>query len=113
MTVYLICFDTPYKHARHYLGFTPGPLEDRLALHRAGRGARLMAVVTAAGISWRVTRTWDGGRILERQLKNQRNSPKLCPSCTPGAGLGRRPGKQPQKSAQGGRTPPDRRSDHA
>lgn len=80
MTVYLIHFETPYEHARHYLGFTTD-LAARLAAHRAGSGARLMEVITQAGISWYVARTWEGGRNLERALKQRKNSPKLCPVC--------------------------------
>ena len=49
-TVYLCCFSEPYKHARHYLGFTAGTLAKRIERHRAGNGARLMAVIKAAGI---------------------------------------------------------------
>ena len=78
--VYLIHFETPYKHARHYLGSTSN-LQARLKLHQAGTGARLMEVITQAGIRWHVARTWEGGRDLERALKTWKNSPKLCPTC--------------------------------
>lgn len=81
-TVYLIHFDEPYKHARHYTGWTPD-LPARLEDHRKGRGARLMQVIKDAGISWHVTRTWPGSRNLERAIKNQHNAPHLCPECTP------------------------------
>lgn len=86
MTVYLIHFDMPYtspngrKTVSHYLGSTKH-LKDRIAAHRAGNGARLMEVITAAGIPWQVARKWKGGRQLERQLKRRHNSPKLCPIC--------------------------------
>ncbi len=36
--VYLIHLSRPYRHARHYLGWTQN-LEQRLAEHRAGRGS--------------------------------------------------------------------------
>jgi predicted GIY-YIG superfamily endonuclease len=81
--VYLIHFDSPYYHARHYLG-TTNDLDHRMSQHvrgvRAG-GARLMEVVTRAGISWRVACTWKGGRDLERRLKGWCNSARLCPVC--------------------------------
>ncbi|HUV88168.1 MAG TPA: endonuclease [Anaerolineae bacterium] len=80
MIVYLLHFQEPYKHARHYLGFCKD-LTARLEQHRNGTGARLLSVVQAAGISWIVARTWDGGRDLERRLKARKNSPKLCPIC--------------------------------
>lgn len=79
-TVYLIHFDRPYRHARHYCGWA-GDLPARLALHAAGRGARLMAVIAAAGIGWRLARTWSGGRTLERRIKDQGGLARHCPLC--------------------------------
>jgi len=55
-TVYLIHFSEAYQHARHYLGFTDD-LDARLEAHRSGHGARLMAVIQSAGITWRCVRT--------------------------------------------------------
>lgn len=78
--VYLLHFNRPYKHARHYLGSTNN-LNARLERHRAGNGARLIEVITQAGIGFTLARTWEGGRTLERRLKNWHNSPKLCPIC--------------------------------
>jgi hypothetical protein len=79
-TIYLIHFSTPYKHAAHYMGWAED-LESRLADHHAGRGSRLMAVIKAAGIDWKITRTWKGDRYRERQLKNQGSSKRHCPEC--------------------------------
>ena len=80
-TVYLIHFDSPYRHARHYLGWT-ADLDARLEAHRTGRGARLMEVITLAGITWQLARTWPGGRARERAIKNRHEAPRLCPLCT-------------------------------
>jgi len=81
VTVYLLCFDRHYVHARHYLGSARN-LDARLAEHRNGRGARLLQVIAQAGIGWRLVRTWQNGdRKLERRLKNQKNGPRLCPEC--------------------------------
>jgi predicted GIY-YIG superfamily endonuclease len=80
-TVYLIHLDTPYRHARHYTGWTTD-LDARLEAHRDGRGARLMEVIKAAGISWRLARTWPGGRDRERAIKDRHEAPKLCPECS-------------------------------
>ncbi|MGI5288337.1 hypothetical protein ACQEVF_34055 [Nonomuraea polychroma] len=80
-TVYLLHFDRPYKHARHYIGWTPGDLNRRLHQHRNGSGARLMQVVTAAGIGFVVARLWDGGRNLERSLKRRGGASRCCPLC--------------------------------
>src|SRR5262245_6920770 len=77
-TVYLIHFNRAYKHARHYLGYSEH-LDKRITDHLCGMGARLMEVVTLAGIEWKVSRTWPGDRKFERQLKNRKQAPKLCP----------------------------------
>ena len=80
--VYLIHFDRPLHHARHYLGYcADGTLEVRLIRHRAGRGARLLAVLRELNIGWRVVRVFEGDRHLERRLKG-RSSSRLCPVCT-------------------------------
>lgn len=81
-TVYLIHFETPFKHARHYLGYTSLALEERINRHRSNRGAKLLIAVSSAGIKWNVVRTWVGGRELETQLKRRKNAPTLCPICT-------------------------------
>lgn len=80
-TVYLLHFDQPYKHARHYIGWTAGNLNRRLHQHRNGTGARLLEVITAQGIGFVVARTWDGGRNLERSLKNRGGASRSCPLC--------------------------------
>ena len=56
-------------------------LKRRLAEHAAGRGARLLAVVAAAGIGWELARVWPGGRARERQLKRMGGHARLCPLC--------------------------------
>ena len=79
-TVYLLHFETPYKHAKHYMG-SASNLDTRLAEHRSGQGARLMEVIKDAGIDWTLARTWTGGRDVERRLKDQKNAPRLCTVC--------------------------------
>jgi predicted GIY-YIG superfamily endonuclease len=80
-TVYLLHFDRPYKHARHYVGWTARNVRCRLAEHEAGRGARLLAVVREAGIGWQLARLWPGGRARERQIKRQGGHARQCPLC--------------------------------
>jgi predicted GIY-YIG superfamily endonuclease len=80
VTVYLIHFDRPYHHARHYLG-SARDLQARLHQHANGTGANLMRVIKEAGIGWTLARTWDGGRKEERRLKNRKEAPRLCPMC--------------------------------
>lgn len=76
MTVYLLHFSTPYKHARHYLGSTRD-LPTRLRQHGTRQGARLMQAVEQAGIRWELARTWLGGREIEKQSKRGKNAPRL------------------------------------
>lgn len=79
-TVYLLHFERPYKHAKHYIGWTTD-LPARLALHATGNGSRLLSVVHAAGIGWQLARTWPGTRRRERQIKKQGGASRCCPLC--------------------------------
>jgi hypothetical protein len=86
-TVYLLHFDQRYEHAGHYTGFAESSAEGsgllkRLGEHQAGRGARLVEVITQAGITFRLARVWPGvTRARERQLKNQGGASRRCPIC--------------------------------
>ena len=80
-TVYLLHFDRPYRHAAHYTGWTTN-LHHRLTDHRTGHGARLLSVVTAAGIGWQLARTWPNTTSNdERALKVQGGASRRCPLC--------------------------------
>ena len=81
-TIYLICFDKPFGHARHYLGWAVDH-HKRLRRHRKGIGAKLLRAVQNAGIGYVVVRTWQGDRKFERKLKDRNNRGKLCPRCNP------------------------------
>jgi len=85
-TIYLLHFDKPYRHARHYLGWTEGDcLDDRMKTHRSGRGSKLMSAINQAGIDFTIARLWSGTRHDERKLKNGKNAGKwLCPICRKG-----------------------------
>jgi hypothetical protein len=82
--VYLVHFERPYKHARHYVGFTEGTLAARFARHRSlaprRRGSALLRAVLLAGIAFKVVRTWPGDRVRERQLKSSGHA-RRCPVC--------------------------------
>jgi hypothetical protein len=79
---YLLCLRPPYRQAEHYLGSASG-LAGRLRQHGTCDGARLLQVQREAGGTFVLTRTWPGGRDVEHHFKAQRQSPKLCPHCTP------------------------------
>jgi len=85
--IYLAHFDSPIGDASnprgfalHYTGWTLN-LPVRLGEHAAGRGARLMQVVTEQHIGWQVTRVWVGTRSRERSLKRQGGAARRCPVC--------------------------------
>lgn len=88
-TVYLIHFERPYKHAKHYVGYTAlETIEERMARHREGRGARLLQVVTEAGINWVIARLWTFPTVgkakqKEKRLK-MRAATRHCPLCNGG-----------------------------
>lgn len=92
-TIYLLHFERPLHHARHYLGSTDD-LATRLAEHERGAGARLLAALRERGIAWRLARTWQGDRAQERRLKHRNgHGPMLCPICRAAAGRPLRRGR--------------------
>jgi len=57
-------------------------LDHRLAQHQRGAGARLVEVITQAGIGFRLARVWSGAsRARERSLKNSGGASRYCPIC--------------------------------
>jgi predicted GIY-YIG superfamily endonuclease len=79
-TVYLLHFDQPYKHARHYVGWTRN-VKRRLAEHVAGRGVPLTIAARRAGITLVLARMWPGSPARERQIKRQGGHARHCPLC--------------------------------
>lgn len=115
-TVYLLHFTTPFKHARHYLGATGMPLEDRLAAHKQasdyvgdssyGRPAKLLVAAAAAGVDWVLADVWETATRaeafeLERRLKKQGGRGRICSICSPGNGRGNGRGRYERRSKQG------------
>jgi predicted GIY-YIG superfamily endonuclease len=86
-TVYLLHFERPYKHARHYLGWTLD-LPKRLDEHLNGTGGRLLEVITEEGIGFTCVRTWEGMRLRDEKKLKHRQRKLLCPICTPTSGGG-------------------------
>lgn len=83
MTVYLLHFDKPLKHAQHYIGWCKDDTADRrFATHLKGRGSALVRAAIQQGIGVTLVRQWEGKpRTFERQLKNRKNARRLCPCC--------------------------------
>ena len=84
MTVYLLHFETkiaPETHTtQHYIGYA-GDVDKRLASHKNRPDARLVQVAKERGIGFGLARTWEGDRKRERQIKNWKMGPRLCPIC--------------------------------
>lgn len=82
--VYLLHFSEPYKHARHYIGFCERyeGLDSRFTYHANGNGSKLLAAVSAAGITFDLVRLWEGTRNDERALKNCHGAAPYCPVCS-------------------------------
>jgi hypothetical protein len=105
-TTYLLHFIDPqtgaparYQHAGHYIGWTQD-LAARLDAHARGAGARLVEVITKAGLGFRLVRTWPGTtRDREDLLKHAGGGRRYCPEC----------GVQPRQDT-GPLTPPQRLS---
>ena len=81
--IYMLCFHQPYRHARHYTGWSGDDVLDRLDQHASGRGARLMEVIHQAGIGFILIRVCEGTRHTERAIKNAGGAVRYCPLCTP------------------------------
>jgi hypothetical protein len=80
--VYLLHFDTPLAHAKHYLGWAEDA-EKRVQKHFEGTsGVKIMDAVHRNRISFTVARVWDGvTRTFERSLKNRGGLGQFCPIC--------------------------------
>lgn len=82
MAVYVLHIEPPYRHARHYIGFTRGAVLDRYAVHMEGRGSPLIRAAVAAGHSVTVAHAWScGNRRFERHLKNRKDANRWCKLC--------------------------------
>jgi predicted GIY-YIG superfamily endonuclease len=87
VTVYLLHFERPvYGRSQHYIGFTTN-LDQRLAMHKSGHGARITSIALKKGIAWELAHVWeDGDKPFERHLKKSGPARKYCSICSPQAG---------------------------
>lgn len=80
-TIYLLHFTSPFKHARHYMGWTD-ELTERMNAHRKGNGSNLIRHLIKSGLDFEIARTWIGDRNQERYFKNiHKRLSGLCPVC--------------------------------
>lgn len=86
--MYLLHFDQPLAHARHYVGYCDDDryeaqeaVKTRLDYHLRGKGSRLLAAVVRAGIGVQIARVWPkASRSFERRLKGHSGT-RYCPLC--------------------------------
>lgn len=91
--VYLIHFESKLHHAQHYIGFCQADFFQRMHQHASGQGAKLLAAFNRNGINWYVALIWyNEDRKFERQLKNRKNTPCICPICRGVVKLQKQPG---------------------
>jgi hypothetical protein len=82
-TVYLLHFDPPYRHMKHYIGATERRVVERLGEHRMGIGGRTTRLAVEAGCKLELARIWENVPwSFERELKG-RGAKELCPICNP------------------------------
>lgn len=80
--VYLLHFDKPYKHAKHYIGYAEDDVDGRIERHRKGTGSKLISVIVKEGIDFTLAKVWENvDRNFERRLKNRGGASKTCPIC--------------------------------
>ena len=83
--IYLLHFDPPFHHARHYLGFTEN-LAQRMATHTgqnggSGYGSKLVTAARAAGSKIILARVWPDGTRDQERMKKNRGKTRICPVC--------------------------------
>jgi hypothetical protein len=84
-TVYLLHLEpglriTGARAARHHIGYTALPVEDRLAQHLAGRDSPLVAaVISAAGAATLQRTRNDTNRQFERARGRRHEAARVCP----------------------------------
>src|SRR6266511_1187329 len=81
--VYLLHFEQRYEHAGHYTGHADD-FGIRVTEQASGdsRAARLLQVITQAGIGFRLASVWPGAsKAYERSLKNSGGASRYCPIC--------------------------------
>jgi hypothetical protein len=68
--------------AGHYLGWAkdlPDRIDEHVKSHASS--SRLIMEANRRGIAWRVVRTWEGTRDLEKKLRGRKQNRQLCPEC--------------------------------
>jgi hypothetical protein len=87
VSLYLLHIEPRYKHAGHYLGWTPDPRVNRRAMEHIdgvrGKASPLILAALNAGCTVVIARRWEGPQYdkkAERAKKHRGHTP-LCPLC--------------------------------
>jgi len=82
--VYLIHASKKLSHAQHYIGYSDNIIK-RFKSHKNGTGSKLCKAFNENNIEFQLVKIWPNeNRTFERKLKNQKNTPRICPICTQG-----------------------------
>jgi predicted GIY-YIG superfamily endonuclease len=83
VTVYVLHLTPPYRHARHYVGYTPdADAGRRVAEHLRGIGSPLVKAALAAGSAVSLAHEFPGAeRDFERNLKDRKDVRCWCRMC--------------------------------
>jgi hypothetical protein len=82
--IYVLHFERPYHHARHYVGFAEHDVENRVREQLTSTGRRpspLVRAVVAAGIGVVLAAVIEGTREDERKIKRGAKTSSVCPHC--------------------------------
>jgi len=81
MSTYILHFNTPLAHARHYVGCS-AHIRHRINQHNKGNGSRITQVCVERGIEFVLARVFKGkDRKFERKLKRTHSVRDYCPLC--------------------------------
>lgn len=81
--LYLLHFDPPYRHARHYLGYADAiPRRVHEHFDVPSKASPLVRAALAAGCRVQLSAVWLGlGRTDERRRKRGGGHARHCPTC--------------------------------
>jgi len=81
--VYVLKLDQPLGNEKHYAQFYVGwskneyTLAKRIEHHMQGRGSKFTQAAIAKGYNVEVVLTMEGGKDVERKIKNQHNTKRF------------------------------------
>jgi len=82
--VYLLHFDRPFRHMRHYVGAAADLLALELLIANPGMHTRSSMLIAAkkAGVRFTIGRIWRGGAERADLVRSHQNHTRHCDICT-------------------------------